>query len=60
MPETQVAMASVIKVHTNRGVITLPGTADSWDQVEDAVFVAESIADVQMANSGVPMQLASN
>lgn len=45
---------SVIKVHTDRGVVTLPGTADSWDQVESAIFLADSIADLQMANNQFP------
>lgn len=44
---------SVIKVHTDRGVITLNGTVDSWNQVEDALFLAESIADVQMVNNEI-------
>lgn len=44
---------SVIKVHTDRGVITMFGTVDSWNQVEDALFVAESIADVQMVNNEI-------
>jgi hypothetical protein len=48
---------SVVKVHTDHGVITLPGTADSWEQVEDAVFVADSIADVQMVNNEIPWRI---
>jgi hypothetical protein len=48
---------SVIKVHTDHGVITMPGRADSWDQVENAVFVADSIADVQMVNNEVPWRI---
>lgn len=44
---------SVIKVHTDRGVITMFGTVNSWNQVEDALFVAESIADVQMVNNEI-------
>lgn len=48
---------SVVKVHTDHGVITLPGTADSWQDVENAVFVADSIADVQMVNNEVPWRL---
>lgn len=48
---------SVIKVHTDHGVITMPGKADSWDQVENAVFVADSIADVQIVNNEVPWRI---
>ena len=48
---------SVIKVHTDHGVITMPGKADSWDQVENAVFVADSIADVQTVNNEVPWRI---
>jgi hypothetical protein len=46
----------VVKVHTDRGVVTLPGRADSWDAVENAIFVADSIADVQMVNNQIPFQ----
>ena len=53
--QSQVVRRSVIKVHTDRGVITLPGRADSWDQVEDAQFVADSLAQVQMVNNEVSM-----
>ncbi len=49
---------SVVKVHTNHGVVTIPGNADSWDAAERAVFVADSIADLQIANSEVPWQIA--
>jgi hypothetical protein len=52
-----VVRRSVIKVHTNHGVITLPGTADSWTEVERAIFVADSIADVQMVNNEVPWRI---
>jgi hypothetical protein len=48
---------SVVKVHTDHGVITLPGTADSWETAEHAVFVADSIADVQMVNNEVPWRI---
>ncbi len=48
---------SVVKVHTDHGVITLPGNADSWAAAEHAVFVADSIADLQMANSEVPWRI---
>lgn len=51
---------SVIKVHTDHGVITLPGTVDSWDAVENAVFVADSIADVQIVNNEVPWRISNN
>ncbi|HYL58306.1 MAG TPA: hypothetical protein VEU51_05505 [Candidatus Acidoferrales bacterium] len=44
---------SVIKVHTDHGVITMSGSPDSWEQVEEAVFVADSIADVQLVNNEV-------
>lgn len=49
---------SVIKVHTDHGVITLPGSADSWEEVENASFVADSIADVQIANNEVPWRIS--
>ncbi len=49
---------SVVKVHTDHGVVTMPGNADSWDAAERAVFVADSIADMQIANSGVPWKIA--
>jgi hypothetical protein len=48
---------SVIKVHTDHGVITMPGKADSWDQAENAVFLADSIADVQVVNNEVPWRI---
>jgi osmotically-inducible protein OsmY len=51
---------SVIKVHTDRGVITLAGAPESWAQVEDAVFVAESIADVQLVNNEVGWTVAND
>ena len=50
---------SVIKVHTDHGVITLPGSAKSWDAVENAVFVADSIADVQVVNNEIPWRIAN-
>jgi len=53
--QNQIVRRSVIKVHTDRGVITLPGRADSWDTVEHAEFVADSLADVQMVNNQVAM-----
>jgi hypothetical protein len=53
----QMIQRSVIKVHTDHGVITMPGKADSWDQVENAVFVADSIADVQIVNNEVPWRI---
>src|ERR1700674_3579475 len=49
---------SVVKVHTDHGVVTIPGEADTWDAVERAVFVADSIADLQIANSEVPWRIA--
>src|SRR6266481_6342510 len=48
---------SVVKVHTDHGVVTVPGNADSWDAAERAVFVADSIADLQIANSEVPWKI---
>jgi hypothetical protein len=48
---------SIIRVHTDRGVITLPGTATSWTEVDNAIFVADSIADVQMVNNEVPWRV---
>lgn len=51
---------SVIKVHSDRGVIVLPGAADNWDQVEDALLVADSLADVQMVNNEVGWTVGSD
>ena len=53
----QMIQRSVVKVHTDRGVITLPGRADSWEEAENAVFLADSIADVQMVNNEVPWRI---
>ncbi|HKN01256.1 MAG TPA: hypothetical protein VJX23_12130 [Candidatus Binataceae bacterium] len=50
---------SVIKVHTDHGVVTLPGAAESWTEVEHAVFIADSIADFQFANSEVPWRTSN-
>lgn len=44
---------SVIKVHTDKGVITLPGRGDSWEALENAEFVADSLADIQLVNNEV-------
>jgi BON domain len=55
---SRVVQRSVIKVHTDHGVITLPGTADSWNAAENAVFVADSIADVQMVNNEIPWRIS--
>jgi hypothetical protein len=49
--QNQVVNRSVIKVHTDRGVVTLPGRADSWDAVESAEFVADSLAELQVVNN---------
>jgi hypothetical protein len=49
---------SVVKVHTDHGVVTIPGKADTWDEAERALFVADSIADLQIANSEVPWKIA--
>jgi len=51
-------MRSIVKVHTDHGVITMPGSADSWAAAERAVFVADSIADMQIANSEIPWQIS--
>jgi hypothetical protein len=51
-------MRSVVKVHTDHGVITMPGSADSWAAADRAVFVADSIADVQIANSEIPWKIS--
>jgi hypothetical protein len=51
-------MRSVVKVHTDHGVVTMPGNAETWDAAERAVFVADSIADLQIANSEVPWNVA--
>jgi BON domain-containing protein len=51
--KNQVVIKSVIKVHTDKGVITLPGRADSWEELENAEFVADSLADIQMVNNEV-------
>lgn len=57
-PDVHLTRRSVIKVHTDHGVITLPGSADSWDATENAVFVADSIADVQVVNNEVPWRIS--
>jgi hypothetical protein len=49
---------SVIKVHTAHGVITIPGKGDSWDAAEHAVFIADSIADMQVVNNEVPWRIS--
>ena len=56
LSQSQVTTNNVVKVHTDRGVVTLPGTADNWDAVENAIFVADSLVDVQMVNNEVPFQ----
>jgi len=56
--ESQATVRSVVKVHTDHGVVTIPGQADSWEAAERAVFVADSIADLQIANSEVPWRIA--
>ena len=54
----QVIRRSVIKVHTDHGVITLPGSADTWEEAENAIFVADSIADVQVVNNEIPWRIS--
>lgn len=49
----QIVRRSVIKVHTDKGVVTLPGRGDSWEALENAEFVADSLADIQMVNNEV-------
>ena len=49
----QIVRRSVIKVHTDQGVVTLPGRGDSWEALENAQFVADSLADIQMVNNEV-------
>ena len=56
--ESRPVVRSVVKVHTDHGVVTIPGKADSWDATERAVFIADSIADLQIANSEVPWRIA--
>ena len=56
--ESRPIARSVVKVHTDHGVVTIPGKADSWEAAERAVFIADSIADLQMANSEVPWRIA--
>ncbi len=51
--KTEVVRRSVIKVHTDKGVVTLPGRGDSWEALENAEFVADSLADIQMVNNEV-------
>ena len=51
--KTQVVTKSVIKVHTDKGVVTLPGRGDSWEALENAEFVADSLADIQLVNNEV-------
>jgi hypothetical protein len=55
---TGVVRRSVVKVHTGHGVITLPGSADSWEAADNAVFVADSIADVQIVNNEIPWRIS--
>ncbi len=57
MADSHLISNSVVKVHTDHGVITLPGTADSWEAAEHAVFVADSIADMQIVNNEVPWRV---
>jgi len=59
MEGSRIERRSVIKVHTDHGVITLPGTADSWDAAENAIFVADGIADVQVVNNEVPWRISN-
>jgi len=49
---------SVIKVHTDHGVVTMPGNADSWDAAERAVFVADSVADMEIVNNEIPWRIS--
>jgi hypothetical protein len=56
--ESHPVVRSVVKVHTDHGVVTIPGKADSWEAAERAIFIADSIADLQMANSEVPWRIA--
>jgi len=49
---------SVIKVHTDHGVVTMPGNADSRDAAERAVFVADSIADMEIVNNEIPWRIS--
>jgi len=53
LENNQIVRRNVIKVHTDRGVITLPGRGDSWEALENAEFVADSLADIQMVNNEV-------
>jgi hypothetical protein len=56
----RVTRQSVIKVHTDHGVVTLPGDdSPSWDEIEHAVFVADSIADFQYANSEIAWRISN-
>ena len=57
--ESLLVRRSVIKVHTDHGVITIPGTADSWTAADHAVFLADSIADFQVANSDISWRISS-
>jgi hypothetical protein len=58
-PATGVIRRSVVKVHTDHGVITMPGTADSWENADNAVFVADGIADVQIVNNEIPWRISN-
>jgi hypothetical protein len=56
----RVSRQSVIKVHTDHGVIALPGDpSPTWDEIEYAVFVADSIADFEFANSEIPWRISN-
>jgi len=59
MDGARIVRRSVVKVHTDHGVITLPGAADSWDAAENAIFVADGIADVQIVNNEVPWRISN-
>ena len=51
--KNQIVRKSVVKVHTDKGVITLPGRGDSWEALENAEFVADGLADIQLVNNEV-------
>ncbi len=45
-----------ISVNTNRGVVTLSGTADTWDESNKAAEIARSVKGVTMVENDIHVQ----
>lgn len=45
-----------IRVNTNRGVVTLSGTADTWDESNKAAEIARSVKGVTMVENDIHVQ----